>query len=124
MTAPDREDQELAGRFIEMLAAEKGAAENTRLAYGRDLDDFLTFLAGRQKSLTAVAAADISCSGSWPPRASSPTIRRAGWPARSARGRCPGRSRRPRSTGSSRRHVPASMPPRAATAFGRCGSTP
>jgi integrase/recombinase XerD len=60
MTEPDREDQELAGRFIEMLAAEKGAAENTRRAYARDLDDFLAFLARRQKTLAAVAAADIS----------------------------------------------------------------
>jgi integrase/recombinase XerD len=60
MTAPDREDQELAGRFIEMLAAEKGAAVNTRLAYARDLDDFLAFMARRQKPLAAVAAADIS----------------------------------------------------------------
>ena len=34
-------DQELVGRFMEMLSAEKGAAENTRQAYARDLDDFL-----------------------------------------------------------------------------------
>jgi integrase/recombinase XerD len=56
-----RGDQELIGRFIEMLSAEKGAADNTRAAYTRDLDDFAGFLAGRQqKPLTATVAADIS----------------------------------------------------------------
>jgi integrase/recombinase XerD len=54
-------NQELVGRFIEMLSAEKGAAENTRAAYTRDLDDFVGFLATRQqKPLTAAVSADIS----------------------------------------------------------------
>jgi len=34
-------DGQLLGRFMEMLSAEKGAADNTRQAYARDLDDFL-----------------------------------------------------------------------------------
>jgi integrase/recombinase XerD len=55
------EDQELIGRYIEMLSAEKGAADNTRQAYAHDLADFLGFIASqRRKSLTAVAAADVS----------------------------------------------------------------
>jgi integrase/recombinase XerD len=33
--------------FLEMLAAERGAARNTLLAYDRDLGDFTTFAAGR-----------------------------------------------------------------------------
>jgi integrase/recombinase XerD len=54
-------DSELVGRFIEMLSAEKGAADNTRQAYARDLDDFAGFLATRRRtSLAAASAADIS----------------------------------------------------------------
>jgi integrase/recombinase XerD len=56
-----KEDRQLVDRFIEMLSAERGAADNTRQAYARDLDDFLAFLTTRrQKALAAVAAADIS----------------------------------------------------------------
>jgi integrase/recombinase XerD len=55
------EDRQLIGRFLEMLSAERGAAENTRAAYTRDLDDFLAFLGRqRQKPLAGVEAADIS----------------------------------------------------------------
>lgn len=36
--------------FLEMLAAERGAAENTLASYRRDLDDFCMFLAGNQPS--------------------------------------------------------------------------
>jgi integrase/recombinase XerD len=55
------EDRERVGRFMEMLSAEKGAAENTRQAYTRDLDDFLTFLASRaRKTLLTAAAGDIT----------------------------------------------------------------
>jgi integrase/recombinase XerD len=45
--------------FLEMLAAERGAAQNTLQAYRRDLEDFLAFLEHRAKSLAAVAPADI-----------------------------------------------------------------
>ena len=41
--------------FLEMLAAERGSARNTLLAYGRDLADFGAFAAARG---TQVAAAD------------------------------------------------------------------
>ena len=54
------EDRELVGRFKEMLSAERGAADNTLQAYGRDLDDFLAFLAARRRALVAAAPADIS----------------------------------------------------------------
>ncbi|HEY1243599.1 MAG TPA: site-specific tyrosine recombinase XerD [Hyphomicrobiaceae bacterium] len=61
MSAEKDEDRQLTGRFLEMLSAERGAAENTRAAYTRDLDDFLSFLAcHRQKRLAAAGAADIS----------------------------------------------------------------
>jgi integrase/recombinase XerD len=54
-------DRALVGRFIEMLSAEKGAADNTRQAYIRDLDDFVGFLLSRrQKALTDAVPADIS----------------------------------------------------------------
>jgi integrase/recombinase XerD len=43
--------------FLDMLAAERGAARNTLDAYQRDIDDYLEFLGGR--SLDAVSADDI-----------------------------------------------------------------
>ena len=45
--------------FLEMLAAERGAAANTLQAYRRDLEDFLTFLERRTKPLAAAAPAEI-----------------------------------------------------------------
>lgn len=45
--------------FLEMLAAERGAAANTLQAYRRDLDDFLGFLDRQGRALTAAAPADI-----------------------------------------------------------------
>src|SRR5262245_46688163 len=54
-------DHDLVGRFMEMLSAEKGAADNTRQAYTRDLGDFAAFIAKRRgKPLAAVEPADIS----------------------------------------------------------------
>ncbi|KRE15696.1 recombinase XerD [Bosea sp. Root381] len=43
--------------FLDMLAAERGAARNTLDAYQRDIDDYLEFLGGR--ALDAVTAEDI-----------------------------------------------------------------
>lgn len=43
MTAKANTAREIAG-FLEMLAAERGAAENTLLAYRRDLEDFALFI--------------------------------------------------------------------------------
>jgi integrase/recombinase XerD len=54
-------DRQLIERFMEMLSAEKGVADNTRQAYVRDLRDFAAFAAQRRhKPLAAVESADIS----------------------------------------------------------------
>src|SRR4051812_44945431 len=45
--------------FLEMLAAERGAADNTLQAYRRDLEDFLLFLEQRGKPLAAATPAEI-----------------------------------------------------------------
>ncbi|TNB46500.1 site-specific tyrosine recombinase XerD [Martelella lutilitoris] len=46
--------------FIEMLSAERGAANNTLAAYQRDLDDFRDFLIDRGVAADAAASADIT----------------------------------------------------------------
>jgi len=53
-------DGQLISQFLEMLAAEKGAADNTLQAYRRDLDDFVRYLAARNQTLPVVVPADIS----------------------------------------------------------------
>lgn len=52
-------DGQLISQFLEMLAAEKGAADNTLQAYRRDLDDFVRYLAARNRALADVVPADI-----------------------------------------------------------------
>jgi integrase/recombinase XerD len=47
-------------QFLEMLTAERGAADNTLQAYRRDMDDFLAFIGKRGQSLNVVVPADIS----------------------------------------------------------------
>lgn len=46
--------------FLEMQAAERGAAKNTLDAYTRDLDDAVRFLASRGRTLTTATAADLT----------------------------------------------------------------
>ena len=46
--------------FLEMQAAERGAARNTLAAYGRDLDDFERHLASRGLTLHAATPADVT----------------------------------------------------------------
>jgi integrase/recombinase XerD len=46
-SASNSGDGRLASRFLDMMAAERGAARNTLAAYGRDLDDYSAFLAAR-----------------------------------------------------------------------------
>ncbi len=46
--------------FLEMLSAERGAAENTLISYQRDLDDLSDFLSGRKVSLGAATREDLS----------------------------------------------------------------
>jgi integrase/recombinase XerD len=45
--------------FLDAQAAELGAAQNTRMAYGRDLKDFAGWLAGRNTTFDAAAQGDV-----------------------------------------------------------------
>lgn len=47
------------GAFLDSLVADRDAAANTRLAYGRDLKDFMDWLAGRGCDLDHVVETDI-----------------------------------------------------------------
>ena len=49
----------LAAQFLDMAAAERGAARNTLDAYGRDLDDYLTYLTARGSSPLAADTAMV-----------------------------------------------------------------
>ena len=49
----------LAELFLDMIAAERGAAKNTLEAYRRDLDDYLGFLGARQSGPQSVDTAQI-----------------------------------------------------------------
>ncbi len=51
--------QNQARSFLTYIGVEKGLAENTLLAYGRDLAKFTLFAAGRGKSLEALDRGDI-----------------------------------------------------------------
>src|SRR5581483_2339451 len=50
---------DLVEDFLEMLAAERGAARNTLEAYRRDLADYGGFLARRALDFVRVEAADV-----------------------------------------------------------------
>jgi integrase/recombinase XerD len=52
-------DRRLIERFLEMLAAERGAAANTIAAYGRDLDDYGGFLRQRECGLAEAGAGEV-----------------------------------------------------------------
>ena len=67
LTMQDAHDAPTDGRqrqhleaFLEMLAAERGAAANTLQAYRRDLDDFLAFLERRAASRSRAPSPPIS----------------------------------------------------------------
>jgi integrase/recombinase XerD len=47
-------DERLIGLFLDMLAAEQGAGDNTLQAYRRDLEDFSAFLSRRKQNFAAV----------------------------------------------------------------------
>lgn len=53
------EDGRRISAFLAALAGEGGAAQNTALAYGRDLRDFAAFLAARGQDLAAAGRAEI-----------------------------------------------------------------
>ncbi len=46
--------------FLEMMSAERGAAQNTLASYKRDLDDARAFMKRRGVALTEAASADLS----------------------------------------------------------------
>jgi integrase/recombinase XerD len=52
-------DATLIGLFLDMLAAERGAGENTLTAYRRDLADFSEFLAGRRGAIVDARTDDV-----------------------------------------------------------------
>ncbi|SKA04965.1 site-specific tyrosine recombinase XerD [Consotaella salsifontis] len=60
MSSAGRRDGADIETFLEMMAAERGAAENTLSSYRRDLEDASDFLSSTGTSLGAAASADIS----------------------------------------------------------------
>ena len=60
MTSPLPGDARLIALFIDMLAAERGAARNTLLAYGRDLEQASEWLGGRLGAATPAELATLS----------------------------------------------------------------
>jgi integrase/recombinase XerD len=53
------QDARLLAQFLEMQAAERGAARNTLDAYARDLADYCGFLTNREKSLLNARTDDV-----------------------------------------------------------------
>ena len=52
-------DQNLIELFLDMLAAERGGGANTLAAYGRDLEDFATYLAAKRRAVATAATDDV-----------------------------------------------------------------
>ena len=59
MSAPSISAAQWISTFLEAQAAELGAANNTLLAYGRDLKDFDAYLTGKAKDFQSVAQSDV-----------------------------------------------------------------
>lgn len=57
--AADREGERLIELFLDMLAAERGAAANTLEAYRRDLDDLAEFLNGSGGAIKTATSHDL-----------------------------------------------------------------
>ena len=51
--------QRLISRFLEMMQAERGAARNSILAYGRDLEDYAAFLARQGREARTAGSDDV-----------------------------------------------------------------
>ena len=51
--------QRLIGRFLEMMSAERGAAKNSILAYGHDLEDYAAFLTSRSTDMKQASSEDV-----------------------------------------------------------------
>jgi integrase/recombinase XerD len=52
-------DERFVALFLDMLAAERGADENTLAAYGRDLGDFAAYLAAIGRTVAKAATDDV-----------------------------------------------------------------
>ncbi len=52
-------DARLVALYLDMLAAERGAGNNTLAAYGRDLEDFSQFLKDAGRSIAGASTADL-----------------------------------------------------------------
>jgi integrase/recombinase XerD len=52
-------DERLIGLYLDMLAAERGAGNNTLAAYGRDLEDLSNYLKGARRSIARARTADL-----------------------------------------------------------------
>jgi integrase/recombinase XerD len=52
-------DERLVALYLDMLAAERGAQSNTLAAYGRDLADFSTHLAGSRRTIAGATTQDL-----------------------------------------------------------------
>lgn len=59
VSSVDSRDFYLVESFLEMLSAERGAAQNTLAAYARDLSDYAGFLARRRGSLKTASTDDL-----------------------------------------------------------------
>jgi integrase/recombinase XerD len=68
-------DRQLIDRFLEMLAAEAGAARNTLMAYRTDLEGASAHLGGRLGTADAAALQDLA--GAWMTLARSTVARKA-----------------------------------------------
>ena len=54
-----RSDEQLIGLYLDMLAAERGAGNNTLVAYSRDLEDLSNFLKNTRRSIARARTADL-----------------------------------------------------------------
>jgi integrase/recombinase XerD len=52
-------DEQLIGLYLDMLAAERGAGNNTLAAYGRDLEDLSNSLKAARRSIAKARTADL-----------------------------------------------------------------
>src|SRR5262245_64570696 len=57
--AANASDARLVELFLDMLAAERGAAANTLAAYRRDLDDFGAYLVSKRTTIAAAGSDDL-----------------------------------------------------------------
>jgi integrase/recombinase XerD len=52
-------DERFVALFLDMLAAERGAEKNTLAAYGRDLADFMAYVAGAKRTVATASTDDL-----------------------------------------------------------------